>query len=252
MSMPDKSLRCIVTGGSQGIGEAIAEQFLSDGAAVAVIDRQQPSARLKDRVAFAECDVSDALAMEEVAATLAAALGGPATVVVANAGRCVSGHLASDPITNLVSHFEINTLGAINTFQPHIAHMRAQGHGSLIAITSNCAHKPRLDLGAYCVSKAATKMLVECLALELAADGIRVNAVAPGSCDTEMQRRQWRELGIPSDRQIVGDLTSYRSGIPAGRLAKPEDIARAVGFLASPASEFLRGSTLVVDGGQSL
>ena len=250
--MTSNPMRCIVTGGSQGIGEAIVEKLLSDGAAVAVIDRQEPNLRLKGRVAFAECDVSDSAAMENAALALTDALGGPPNTVVANAGRCVSGRLASDPVDNLVNHFQINTLGVLNTFRPHISHMRANGGGSLIAITSNCAHKPRLDLGAYCATKAATKMMVECLALELSTEGIRVNAVAPGSCDTEMQRRQWEELGVPKDRQVVGDLTSYRSGIPAGRLATPNDIAQAVGFLASPAAEFMRGVTLVVDGAQSI
>lgn len=250
--MTNNQMRCIVTGGSQGIGEAIVEKLLSDGAAVAVIDRQEPAAGLKDRVAFAACDVSDTAAMEKVALELTDALGGPPTTIVANAGKCVSGQLASDPVDSLVSHFQINTLGVLNTFRPHIKQMRSAGGGSLIAITSNCAHKPRLDLGAYCASKAATKMMIECLALELSSDGIRVNAVAPGSCETEMQRRQWEELGVPQDRQIVGDLKSYRSGIPAGRLAVPNDIAQAVSFLASPAAEFVRGQTVVVDGAQSL
>lgn len=250
--MTSEPMRSLVTGGSQGIGQAITKKLLEDGGRVAVIDRQEPSGRLRGRVAFAACDVSDAAAMEQAALALAKELGGPADTVVANAGRCVSGHLASDPVDNLVSHFQVNTVGVLNTFRPHIPHMRAQGRGSLIAITSNCAHKARLDLGAYCATKAATKMMLECLALELSADGIRVNAVAPGSCDTEMQRRQWEELGVPNDRQIVGDLASYRSGIPAGRLAAPRDIAEAVGFLASPAADFIRGVTLVVDGAQSL
>lgn len=250
--MTSEQMRCIVTGGSQGIGQAIVERLLESGERVAVIDRQEPTGELRDRVAFAACDVSDAEAMEKAARTLAEELDGPIDTVVANAGKCVSGRLAEDPVETLVSHFQVNTLGVLNTFRPHIATMRDIGRGSLIAITSNCAHKPRRDLGAYCASKAATKMMVECLALELSIDGIRVNAVAPGSCDTEMQRRQWAELGVPSDRQVVGDLSSYRSGIPAGRLAQPQDIAEAVGFLASPASEFMRGVTLTVDGAQSL
>jgi 2,3-dihydro-2,3-dihydroxybenzoate dehydrogenase len=250
--MTNDQMRCIVTGGSQGIGQAIVERLLEAGGQVAIIDRQEPNDALRGRVAFAACDVSDAPAMESAARQLADELGGPIDTVVANAGRCVSGRLADDPIDNLVSHFQVNTLGVLNTFRPHIATMRELSRGALIAITSNCAHKPRRDLGAYCASKAATKMVVECLALELSVDGIRVNAVAPGSCDTEMQRRQWAELGVPSDRQVVGDLSSYRSGIPAGRLAQPRDIAEAVGFLASPASEFMRGVTLTVDGAQSL
>ncbi|WP_161958416.1 SDR family NAD(P)-dependent oxidoreductase [Ornithinimicrobium cavernae] len=248
---PDQR-RCLVTGGSAGIGAAIVEQLLSEGAAVAVVDLEQPQPAHRSLVAYVRSDVTDSTAMGQAAQDVADQLGGPLDVVVANAGRCQSGRLATDPAERLTSHFQVNTLGVLNTFTPHIAGMRARGRGSLIAISSNCAHAPRLDLGAYCVSKAATKMLVECLALELAPDGIRVNAVAPGSCDTELQRRQWAELGVTADRQIRGDLDSFRSGIPAGRLAVPTDIARAVSFLASPAADFIRGATLVVDGAQSL
>jgi 2,3-dihydro-2,3-dihydroxybenzoate dehydrogenase len=115
----------------------------------------------------AACDVSNAEAMEKAALTLTEELGGPIHTVVANAGKCVSGRLAEDPVESLVGHFQVNTLGVLNTFRPHIASMRDSGRRSLIAITSNCAHKPRCDLGAYCASKAATKMKVECLALEL-------------------------------------------------------------------------------------
>ncbi|WP_256840582.1 SDR family oxidoreductase [Ornithinimicrobium faecis] len=248
---PDQS-RCLVTGGSTGIGAAIVNQLLSEGAAVAVVDLEEPQPEQRSRVTFVRSDVTDSAAMHHAAQQVADELGGAMDVVVANAGRCQSGRLATDPAERLTSHLQVNTLGVLNTFSPHVAGMRANGRGALIAISSNCAHTPRMDLGAYCVSKAATKMLVECLALELAPDGIRVNAVAPGSCDTELQRQQWAELGVTADRQIRGDLDSFRSGIPAGRLAVPTDIARAVSFLASPAADFIRGATLVVDGAQSL
>lgn len=244
--------RCLITGGSAGIGAAVVDRFLGDGDAVVIVDLNEPLAEHRARVSYVRADVTDPEAMAGAAEQAAVQLGGPVEVVVANAGLCRSGRLASDPAERLLSHFQVNTMGVLNTFAPHIAPMRSAGRGSLIAISSNCAHKPRMDLGAYCVSKAATKMLVECLSLELSADGIRVNAVAPGSCDTELQRRQWAELGVTADRQVRGDLDSFRSGIPAGRLAVPTDIAEAVRFLASPAADFVRGTTLVVDGGQSL
>lgn len=250
--MQPEGTRCLVTGGSAGIGAAIVDRFLADGAAVAVVDVNEPGPEHQSRVTFVRADVTDADEMKRAAAEATDRLGGRIGVVVANAGRCKAGRLSTDPAQQLVDHFQVNTLGVLNTFAPHIAGMRTAGRGSLIAISSNCAHTPRMDLGAYCVSKAATKMLVECLALELSADGIRVNAVAPGSCDTELQRKQWAELGVSSDRQVRGDLATFRSGIPAGRLAVPTDIAQAVSFLSSPAADFIRGATLVVDGAQSL
>ncbi len=250
--MTGETLRCLVTGGSAGIGAAIVQEFLAGGAAVAVLDVVPPAQASRARVTHLRADVRDTAEMAAASEQASDLLGGPVDVVVANAGRCRSGRLADDPPSHLAEHFEVNTLGVLNTFAPHIEPMRVRGSGALIAITSNCAHSARMDLGAYCVSKAATTMLIQCLALELSGHGVRVNAVAPGSCDTEMQRRQWAELGITQERQVRGDLETFRSGIPAGRLAVPTDVARAVSFLASPAADFMRGTTLVVDGAQSL
>lgn len=250
--MQHDQTRCIVTGGSAGIGAAIVDRLLDEGAAVTVIDINPPLTDNRPSLSYVQADVTDPKSMVHAAEKAENRLGGQVEVVVANAGRCQSGRLATDSAERLLSHFQVNTLGVLNTFAPHIPSMRDAGRGRLIAITSNCAHSPRMDLGAYCVSKAATKMLIECLALELSVDGIRVNAVAPGSCDTELQRRQWAELGVSADRQIRGDLDTFRSGIPAGRLTMPADVAQAVSFLASPAADFIRGATLVVDGAQSL
>ncbi|WP_271215021.1 SDR family oxidoreductase, partial [Pseudonocardia halophobica] len=121
-----------------------------------------------------------------------------------------------------------------------------------VVLTSNCARTPRMGLGAYCASKAATDMMARCLALELAAHRVRVNSLCPGSCDTELQRAQWVALGIGPERQIQGDPTSFRTGIPWGRLATPQDVAETALFLASDAAGFVTGQSLHVDGGQTL
>ena len=109
-----------------------------------------------------------------------------------------------------------------------------------------------MDLGAYCASKAATDMMARCLALELAAEAIRVNTLCPGSCDTELQREQWRRLGIGPERQINGDPAKFRTGIPMGRLTTPEDVADLAVVLASDTARFVTGQSWHVDGGQTL
>jgi 2,3-dihydro-2,3-dihydroxybenzoate dehydrogenase len=95
-------------------------------------------------------------------------------------------------------------------------------------------------------------MMARCLALELAGDGIRVNTLCPGSCDTELQREQWRRLGIGPERQINGDPAKFRTGIPMGRLTTPQDVADLAVVLASDASRFVTGQSWHVDGGQTL
>jgi 2,3-dihydro-2,3-dihydroxybenzoate dehydrogenase len=93
--------------------------------------------------------------------------------------------------------------------------------------------------------------MAKCLALELAEHDIRVNTLCPGSCDTDLQRKQWERLGVGPERQIKGSLEKFRSGIPMGRLAMPEDVADMAVMLASPASRFVTGKSITVDGGQT-
>ena len=152
-----------------------------------------------------------------------------------------------------MAQFAVNTRAAFLSVRAAAGHMRARGGpGSIVVVTSNCARTPRMDLGAYCASKAATDMMARCLALELAGEGIRVNTLCPGSCDTELQRVQWRKLGVGPERQIQGDPAKYRTGIPMGRLTTPQDVADLALVLASDSTRFVTGQSWHVDGGQTL
>ena len=129
--------------------------------------------------------------------------------------------------------------------------MRDRGRGAIVAIGSNAANTPRLNMTGYCASKAALTALIKGLGLELAAYGIRCNLVAPGSTDTQMQRQLWHDDSGEA-LAVQGNLDSYRLGIPLRRIASPDDIAGVVLFLLSEQSCHITMESVLVDGGATL
>lgn len=244
-----------VTGAARGIGRAIATALADAGARVAVIDKDADGARLVAEELGGvpvSADLTDADAVDRAFAEVVERLGAP-EVFVNNAGILRAGDLVTSAVEDWDAQFAVNTRAAFLSVRAAAGHMRARGGpGSIVVVTSNCARTPRMDLGAYCASKAATDMMARCLALELAGEHIRVNTLCPGSCDTELQRAQWRELGVGPERQIHGDPAKYRTGIPMGRLTTPQDVADLALVLASDTSRFVTGQSWHVDGGQTL
>lgn len=248
----------VVTGAAQGIGRAIARAMARAGARVLIADRNEEGAALAaediraagGRAWSLQVDVTVA---EQVEAMIDAAVErlGRLDVLVNNAGIVRSGPLLECSERDWDDLFAVNTKAAFLCCRAAARRMVSSG-GSIIIIASNCAGMPRVDLGAYCASKAAAAMLGKVLALELARYHIRVNVICPGSCDTEMQRSMWAKLGIGPEHQIAGDLARFRTGIPLGRLATPQDVAQAALFLASDAAGFITGQALYVDGGQTM
>lgn len=244
-----------VTGAARGIGAALATALAREGAKVAVIDRDAEGAkRSAERVGgiAVVADLTDASEADRALGDVAEAFGAP-DVFVNNAGVLRTGPLLTSDIDDWDAQFAVNTRAAYLSVRAAACRMAARGAGgSIVVVTSNCARTPRMDLGAYCASKAATDMMARCLALELASDNIRVNTLCPGSCDTELQREQWRVLGVGPERQIRGDPAKFRTGIPMGRLTAPEDVADMAVVLASDASRFVTGQSIHVDGGQAV
>jgi 2,3-dihydro-2,3-dihydroxybenzoate dehydrogenase len=178
---------------------------------------------------------------------------GPLGVYVNNAGTLRTGPVLDVTIEDFRAVMATNTDAALLGMQAAGRSMvdHARG-GSIIVVASNTARQPRMNHAAYCASKAATDMLAKVFALELAQYDIRVNSVCPGSVETDLQRKQWAALGTGPERQIRGDLATYRSGIPLGRLAQPEDVADAVSLLASNDARFITGQSIYVDGGATM
>ncbi|RPD88215.1 2,3-dihydro-2,3-dihydroxybenzoate dehydrogenase [Luteimonas sp. 100069] len=195
-------------------------------------------------------DVADADAVDALVARIEAELG-PIDLAVN-----VAGILSTASVLELTAEewrrtFAVNTDGVFHVSQALARVMAPRRRGAMVTVSSNAAGIPRQNMAAYAASKAATTMFVRCLGLELAPLGIRCNIVAPGSTRTPMQTGMWTDAGGEA-RTIAGTLETFKSGIPLGKLAEPEDIAHAVMFLLSEQAGHIAMSDLYVDGGATL
>lgn len=236
----------VVTGVSEGIGRAIAGTLARAGARVATTHHDpmvcaRVAAELGEGHAGVAMDVSKRASIEAAAAEIAATLGIP-TLLVNNAGinRIAPAESLSELDWRAV--LEVNLTGAFLTCQVFGASMLAAGRGCIVNIASiTGAEMGTPGRAAYAASKAGLVGLTRVLGIEWAGRGVRVNAIEPGPVRTPMVERAIAD-GILDEGEIV-------DRIPAGRLAEPDDIARAVLLLASDEASFVNGQTLVVDGG---
>jgi NAD(P)-dependent dehydrogenase (short-subunit alcohol dehydrogenase family) len=234
----------IVTGGNQGIGWAIAEALARHGARLVVNypdDNRYPgrlgelgenALAVRGNVArLDEIDAMFALLDERV---------GPIDILVNNAGIYPRAAVLDLDEATWDAVLDVNLKGTFFCAQAAARRMAAKGHGRIINIASDSALLPAANGAHYCASKAGVVALTKSLALALAPRGILVNAIAPGLTDTAQPRYGMTEA----------EIASYgRESIPVGRIAQPEDIARAALFLASDLSGFVTGQTIFVNGG---
>lgn len=244
-----------VTGAARGIGAAVVEELVREGATVAAVDVDAEglsslAERSRGRVVPFTADVADAAAIAEVVDRAERDLG-PVGIGVSVAGVLRPGPLCETTDEDWADTFSVNTTGVFHVLRELGRRMTPRGRGSLVTVTSNAGGVPRAGMGAYAASKAASTMLTRCLGLELAAHGIRCNVVSPGSTDTLMQRQLWT-CEDDLDRVIAGSPEQYRVGIPLGRIASPADIADAVLFLVSDHARHITMQNLFVDGGATL
>jgi 2,3-dihydro-2,3-dihydroxybenzoate dehydrogenase len=171
-------------------------------------------------------------------------------------GASVAGVLSTTLVTETTDAewrrvFAVNAEGVFHVSRALARRMRPRGRGSLVTVSSNAAGIPRHAMAAYAASKAAATMFTRCLGLELAPHGIRCNIVAPGSTLTPMQTGMWSDADGAA-RVIAGVPEAFKTGIPLGKLATPEDVAEAVVFLLSDRAGHITMTDLYVDGGATM
>ena len=239
----------LVAGGASGIGRAAVRGFRARGDAVLVADLDLARAQevaaedLPGPAAALACDLSAASGPAEAVAA-AVEHGGGLDVVFGNAGLLRAAPLAEWTVEAWDTTMALNLRAPFLLAQAAAPHLRRSSLARLIFTSSTGALRGHAGMPAYHASKAGLNNLVRALADELSPDGIRVNTVCPGWVDTPFNDAFWSHQDDPA-----AALDALTSSIPLRRQAVPEDIVGLVLFLASPASDYITGQSLVIDGG---
>jgi 3-oxoacyl-[acyl-carrier protein] reductase len=238
-------LRALVTGGTKGIGRAIVDTLAAEGAAVGFCARTERDVTdtvqtLTERGSVAvgrAVDVADEAGMRQWVTDSAAELGG-LDIVVAN----VSALAIPDEEASWRASFDVDLMGAVRLVKAAVPYLERSEAASIVTIASVSGREIDFAAGPYGVFKAALIHYTQGLAYQLAPKGIRANSLSPGN--TYFDGGVWQNIEQHNPELFAQALALN----PTGRMAKPEEIARAAVFLASPAASFMTGANLLVDG----
>ena len=240
----------IVTGGKRGIGRAIALDFAEAGADVAICSRgvedgslEAVAKKIEDlgrRSLAIKADVSKKIDVDNMVQKVTVQFGS-IDILVNNAGITLNGPLLDFPEDDWDKVIDVDLKGYFLCAQAAGRRMVEQKKGTIINVSSIFAFQAFLGRGAYCVAKAGVVMLTRVLARELGGYGIRANAIAPGLVKTEFSRAAWTKPEV---------LEREEAAIPLGRISETEDLVGAALFLASDASAYVTGHTILLEGGR--
>ena len=234
-------LACIVTGGGSGIGLATARHLAARGADVAALDLR-PGGGHEGLVAV-EADVTDQASVDAAVGTVTERFGG-IDILVNNAGIGAAGTVEDNPDDEWRSVFDVNVLGMVRMARAALPHLRRSKAPAVVNTCSIAAVTGLPERACYSASKGAVLSLTLAMAADLLDDGVRVNCVCPGTIDTPWVGRLLEAAPDP-----VAERAALEARQPMGRLGTAEEVADAIAWLAAPASGFVTGIALAVDGG---
>lgn len=237
------SLTALVTGGASGIGAAVAQELARRGARVAVLDLDPSAVETSDTVRAWTCDVADTASVNIAVAEAAEHFGG-IDVVVNNAGIGAAGGIDDNSPEEWHRVFDVNVVGIRRVVGAALPHLLRSSSAAIVNIGSIAATQGLPQRALYSATKGAVHALTRAMACDLLDEGVRVNAVAPGTADTPWVGRL---LSVAPDP--AAERAALEARQPHGRLVSAQEVAGAAAYLASPLSGSTNGVCLAVDGG---
>jgi NAD(P)-dependent dehydrogenase (short-subunit alcohol dehydrogenase family) len=244
-----KDLVVLITGALTGIGRAAALAFAREDASVVVSGRKDAEGKaleaelvaLGAKAAFIRADVRQEEEVRNLVDKTVARFGRLDAAINSAGTEGKPGPVTDQNVESYAATFDTNVLGTLLSMKHELRVMLAQGSGSIVNISSTYGHEGAKGASIYAASKHAVEGMTKSAALEAAGSGVRVNAVAPGPTETGMLNRF---TGTPENKAALA------SGVPLGRIGEPDEIARAIVFVASNAASFMTGQIVTVDGGK--
>ena len=238
----------LITGGGSGIGRAMAIRFAKEGAHVMIVGRRESAlretAQADEKISYVAADITKTEQVEKVIDTMKEKYGEKLDILVNNAGWYPVQPLKEITLTDYDRAFDLDVRALVDvTIQSLPLILNAKGNIINISTVGATHRAPNLSM--YVGAKAAVENFTRCWALELAPDGVRVNAIAPGAIRTDI----WNVTNL-SDEAAKAHEEGIAATIPCGRFGAPEEIASVAAFLASDEASYVSGAVYAVDGGQ--